>query len=329
MKRTRLGRSGPSVSAIGLGFWQAGSRLWSSSMTANELRLALEAARSHGIDFLDTAEVYGWGGSELMLGEALRAAGRDSFIVASKVGGFRVSSYEVVSSVKSINRRLGSAVDLIQLHWPPPAWSDLCEPIKGLERAVSYGLAHYYGLSNFDSADLEKALECGKKLEPVSDQVQYSLAFRAPEIRLKPLLESQGMALIAWSPLAKGALAGARPTSPAQRLDRVFSEASRDERLQSALGDVASKLGLTKAQLALAWVASKNAIPIPGFRNPRRVEEIGRAGDVELPEWAVKTLDEASAKYVERWGPSVWTSRSTRLIPATLQKIFIRLLGGI
>ncbi|MEM1873722.1 MAG: aldo/keto reductase [Acidilobaceae archaeon] len=317
------------MSAIGLGFWQAGSRLWSSSMTIGDLVRALEVALETGLSLLDTAEVYGLGRSEEMLGEALRAVGREGFVVASKVAGFRVGERDVVRAVEAINKRLGSVVDVIQLHWPPPVWSDFCEPVRGLERAVAEGLAHYYGLSNFDAEEVERALECSKRIEPVSDQVQYSLAFRAPEARLKPLLDSRGLSLIAWSPLAKGALAGAKPTSLAQRLDPVFGEASRDEKLQRALESAASRLGATKAQVALAWLVAKGSIPIPGFRRSERVREIAGAALLDLSESVVRELDEASRRYLERWGSRVWSSRATRLAPALLQRVAIALLGGI
>ncbi|MEM4680779.1 MAG: aldo/keto reductase [Acidilobaceae archaeon] len=313
---------------MGLGLWQAGSRLWSSQLSSKDLAEALEIARSFGIDLLDTAELYGWGRSEALLGQALSIVGREGFFVASKVAGFRTSSDEVVKAVAAIDRRLGFSVDLIQLHWPPPFWIDLCRPIRGLEKAVSEGLAHYYGLSNFDVDLIEKALECSKRLEPVSDQVQYSLAFRTPELKLKPFLDSRGLTLIAWSPLAKGALAGARPTSLAQRFDRVFFEASKDWELQKALETVSAKLKASKAQIALAWLVTKKAIPIPGFRNPKRGEEIARAGTLELPEWAIRELDEASQKYLNKWGSAVWSSRM-RLVPALLQKVALRVLGGV
>lgn len=298
-------------------------------MTIGDLVRALEVALETGLSLLDTAEVYGLGRSEEMLGEALRAVGREGFVVASKVAGFRVGERDVVRAVEAINKRLGSVVDVIQLHWPPPVWSDFCEPVRGLERAVAEGLAHYYGLSNFDAEEVERALECSKRIEPVSDQVQYSLAFRAPEARLKPLLDSRGLSLIAWSPLAKGALAGAKPTSLAQRLDPVFGEASRDEKLQRALESAASRLGATKAQVALAWLVAKGSIPIPGFRRSERVREIAGAALLDLSESVVRELDEASRRYLERWGSRVWSSRATRLAPALLQRVAIALLGGI
>jgi len=294
------------------------------------VRRALEEALSHGINFLDTAEVYGGGLSEEVLGEAVRALGRESFIVASKVAGYRVTGGSVVRGVEGVNRRLGFKVDVIQLHWPPPYPWPLCWPLRGLEEAVARGLAGYYGLSNFPRSLLERALECTKRFEPISNQVQYSLAYRTPELDLVPFMREKGLALIAWSPLAKGALAGLKDAmTPAQRGDKVFSRASRDTALQEALEAVARRHSASKAQIALAWLVARGAIPIPGFRSPERVAEYARAAGIELGEDDLKLLDEVSSKYVTLWGRSYGELRLMRFIPATIQRVAITLMGGI
>ncbi|MEB3851248.1 MAG: aldo/keto reductase, partial [Desulfurococcales archaeon] len=289
------------------------------------------AALERGVSLFDTAEVYGWGRSERLLGEALRAHGAgDEVVIASKVGGFRVARGLVARGVEAINRRLGRTVDVVQAHWPPPAWVPLCGVVRALEDAVLRGLAHHYGLSNYPAPLVERALECARRVEPVSDQVQYSLAYRSPENRLQPLLRSRGLALVAWSPLAKGALAGAgRPRDPAQRGDPVFREAARDPALQGALDRVSSRLGIPRATAALAWLVSRGAIPIPGTRRPGRVAEIALAGEVELPGWAVEELDAASRRYLERWGRCYGALRFMRLIPCWAQYLAIRLAGGV
>lgn len=332
MRYTTLGKSGLRVSFVGLGFWQAGSRLWSYRNGGLRERVseALGVALSHGVNLLDTAEVYGGGLSEEVLGGAVRALSREGFVVASKVAGYRVTGGSIIKGVEGINRRLGFTVDLIQLHWPPPYPWPLCWSIRGLEEAVSRGLAGYYGLSNFPRGLLEEALQCSKRVEPVSNQVQYSLAFRAPEVDLVPFMRERGLTLIAWSPLAKGALAGLREASTvAQRGDRVFRVASGDEVLQKALEEVASRNRVSKAQVALAWLISSGAIPIPGFRNPARVEEYARAADVELSEDDMRVLDEASSKYLYLWGRGYGELRAMRFIPAVVQRLAIAVMGGI
>ncbi len=328
MRHATLGRRGPRVSVVGLGFWQAGGKMWKAGDV--DFEAVVRAAVEEGINFFDTAEVYGWGRSEETLGRALKAAGAgDDVVVASKVGGFRVTRGQILGAVEAINRRLGRTVDLIQLHWPPPAWIPLCRVVRALEEAVKKGLAHYYGLSNFPAPLLEEALECASSIEPVSNQVQYSLAYRVAENKLKPLMDERGLALIAWSPLARGALAGAgAPRDPAQK-DRVFKTAAMDQSLQEALDKAARSLGATRAQVALAWLISKGAIPIPGTRRPERVREYAGAAELSLPAETMEALNRASEKYKTMWGTCYNSLSYLRYTPCWLQYITLRVRGGI
>ncbi len=331
MKYTRLGRSGPRISVVGLGFWQAGGRSWRSPGGGEWVSRVVAAGVEHGITFLDTAEIYGWGRSERLLGEAVRKHGvRDEVVVASKLGGFRVNYWLARRGIEGINRRLGFTVDLIQHHWPPPYWVPLCSVVRALERLVAEGRASYYGLSNYPASLMEKAFECSRRIEPVSNQVQYSLAYRSPENRLLPHSRERGYKLIAWSPLAKAALAGAtRPGDPAQKADPVYRAAAKDERLQNALDRVAGKHGATRAQVALAWLIAKGAVPIPGTRKRERVREIAGAAELALDPSDLKLLDSASEKYVTRWGRTYRALWYMRLIPFTIQALALFAMRGV
>ena len=338
MKRVSLGRTGEMVSAIGLGFWQAGSPLWGTKgrMGSREAASLLEAAIGAGITLVDTAEVYGWGESERLLGEALvRLHRRGDLLVATKVAGFRWGEGSIVKAVRASRARLGvESIDLVQHHWPPPAYAGVCRVARGLERLVDEGIARYVGVSNYSTGDLERLVECMKRHEPVSNQIQYSLAYRKPENRLLPLHRRLGVTTIAWSPLAKGALAhGGDPrealsrATRAQKSDPVFRRALRDEVLQGALGRVAEREGLTRAQVALAWLVARGALPIPGTRRRERVLEYARAGEVELSPGSLRELDEASRGYVG--GGDYDALGAMRIVPAFLQAIVIRLMGGV
>ncbi|GBF09716.1 putative oxidoreductase, aldo/keto reductase family [Aeropyrum pernix] len=330
----RLGRTGPRVSRVGLGLWQFGSPMWGGkALSADVLARGLSIAVEEGINLLDTAEVYGMGSSERMLGEAIRRLNaREDFVIVSKVAGFRSTAGDIVRGVRGIAGRLGSAPDVILHHWPPPVYSRLCSVVRGLEQAVNEGLAGYYGFSNYGEDLLGDALSCTRRLEPVADQILYNLAYRTPEQRLIPLIRQHGMTPIAWSPLAKGALAGFRgePTR-AQASDPVFRTALEDTGLQEALESVARRLGASKASVALAWVAYKGAVPIVGWRRPERVREAASAARLKLGEEDVALLDEASKRYVTFWGSSYSPPglRRIRLIPGALQRLAIRLWGGI
>ncbi len=332
MKYTRLGRRGPRISVVGLGFWQAGSPLWRGrdKLVLENIVKGVEAAVERGINFFDTAEIYGWGRSEELLGSALKKAGhRGEAIIASKVAGFRTTRSSVVKAGRGIARRLGRPPDLIQYHWPPPLYARLCSIIRGLEDLIDQGLASYIGLSNFPEPLLRKAIECTRRHEIVSNQVQYSLAHRVAENRLKPFMEEKGLTLIAWSPLAKGALAGKKEADvPAVKSDPVFRRAARDTELQEALAHVARKHGASKAQVALAWIIARGGVPIPGFRRAERVVENAAAASIELDAEDLELLDNASEKY-RRLTSCYNDLRHLRYIPGFMQWLVIRGMGGI
>lgn len=332
--RVQLGRGGPRVSRVGLGLWQFGSRLWrGSGLGSDVVSRGVASALELGLNLFDTAEVYGWGRSESMLGDALRSTGlRGEAVVVTKVGGFRSSPGDVVKGVRRSAARLGFEPDVVLHHWPPPLYSGVCGPVRGLERAVSEGLAHYYGLSNYGEGLIEEALSCARRLEPIALQAQYSLAYRAPENRLLHLARERGLGVMAWSPLAKGALAGFKGSpTPAQRGDPVFRAAARDGRLREAIGLVAGRLGVSRAEVALAWVAAKGAVPIVGWRRPERIASAARAASLRLGAEDLELLDRASERYRLLWGreyrpPGI--SR-IRLVPGFLQRVARALMGGI
>ncbi len=327
--RAKIG--GLTVYPVGLGFWQAASGSWGTRSSPAPVDEIVSAALDEGIDFFDTAEIYGWGESERLLGAALRR--HDSLhkaVVASKVAGFRASRHSVLKAARGIASRLGRPPDLLQHHWPPPLPATVCMAARALEEAVLRGLASEWGVSNYSGAELARAAECARRLEPVSDQVQYSLAYRVAERDVFPVASRLGAAVIAWSPLAKGALAGARrPSAGAQRSDPVFREAARDEALQAALDRAAERLGASRAQVALAWVIQKGAIPIPGTRRPERVREYAAAARLTLPQDVIDMLEDASRAYLERWGRSYRALHWLRLVPAPIQYIVIRASGGV
>lgn len=312
---------------VGLGMWEIGSRSWGGSPSlAGDV---VGEAHAWGITLFDTAEVYGNGKSEEALGAAVRSLGiRDEVVVATKVAGFRPSGYFIVKGAAASARRLGFTPTLLQLHWPPPIWVPLCSAVRGLEDALRAGLAEYIGVSNFPADELERANQCLRRAELVSDQVEYSLAYRTPELELIPKAREMGVSIIAYSPLAKGALVGAKASAVAQRLDRRFSVVSRDNVLIRAVDEVAARLRATRAQVAIAWLVRKGAVPIPGTRRPERVGELARAAELNLSEEDVGLLDRASEKYLRAWGEAYSNLRALRYVPCGLQYLGIRLLGG-
>lgn len=327
MRYIRLGKHGPQVSVIGLGLWQLGQKVWGrlGSAPREIIRVTIE----HGITLYDTAEIYGNGLSEKLLGEALRSERirREEVVIATKLAGFNASNKErALRSLRASLERLGTNyVDLYQIHWPPPKWCKLCDVLRGLEEAVERGLIRYIGLSNFPVEDVEEARACLRKYDIVSVQFQYSLAYRAPEKDLIPYLKKEGIGALAWSPLAKGALTGeAKERNFARLTDPVYRKASRDTELLMTLKEIANNHDSTPAQIALAWLIAKGVVPIPGARKVSHVISNAKAAEIVLSDAEVRMLDETSAKYLGTYGGF---SPLGRNVPCVVQRLMLRIIG--
>ncbi|MEB3755794.1 MAG: aldo/keto reductase [Desulfurococcales archaeon] len=313
---------------IYIGLWQAGSRLWSST-NVNKVRKAIQRAIELGLTYFDTAEIYGWGRSERLLGNIVKEF-KDVFIV-SKVGGFRWTENDIIKAANKIRGRLGrDSVDLLLSHWPPPFYANVCRVIQGLEKAVDLGYASNIGLSNYPSNLLEKAVQCTRKYEIKTNQIQYSLAYRTPELYIIQKARKLNITIMAWSPLAKGALASSTRRRELARIsDPVYKKAIGDNQLHKTLEHIGRKLKLTKAQVAISWVQSKGIDSIVGVRKIYHVEELAKIKEYILPDWAIQQLDRISREYIEMWGTKYKPLRKMRIIPGFIQLLFIKLMGGV
>ncbi len=310
MKRVSLGRSGPKVSEIGIGMWQAGGKSWGADVADADCQEAMERAVELGINLVDTAEAYGDGHSEEVVGKAIRAAGRDNVFIATKVAGEHLRPRDVERACRASQKRLGvREIDLYQIHWPNPwALSPIPETMKALERLQRDGRIRHIGVSNFDVRDLEEARSALSRTDIVSDQVQYSLLHREPEAGLVRYAKREGIALLAWSPLAKGALLGKystakRPQDPIRSENDFFRpENLRVEApLVSLIQRTAKAHGKTPAQVALRWLAEHpGVIPIPGAKRPAQSEENAGAAGWSLTRAERVALDRASTRVLAR-----------------------------
>ncbi len=298
MEYVRLGSSDLKVSIVGLGTWQF-SEAWGVTdyVVAKEVvRKAVEV----GINFFDTAAVYGMGLSEQFLGRALRELGvkREEVIIATKLPGELLSHHDVLRGTKRCLERLGTDyIDLMQVHWPP-AWHNFptCEYMRALEKLVDLGKIRYVGVSNFPTEMLDYARTCLSRTDVVSEQVRYNLIERDVEKEILPYTRWAGMSIIAWSPLAKGALTGKYTPENLPKFedirstDPVFHPENfrKVYEVVKALREVGEKYGRTPAQVALNWLitSSPNVVVIPGAKRPEQVEQnAGAAG------WRLKFED--------------------------------------
>jgi len=281
------------ASVIGLGTWQFGSREWGyGEAYAGEVAPALvRRAFELGITFIDTAEIYGMGRSERIVGAALDPR-PDGVIVATKLLPILPLPAITARRARASRARLGvDAIDLYQLHFPNP----LVPPrttMRGLRDLLDDGVIRRAGVSNHSLVrwrTAERAL--GRPV--VSDQVRFSLANPAPRWDLVPYAQDHGRVVIAYSPLAQGLLAE-RPEATAEpgrsarwarRRNLLTRERNRRRAgpLLATLADVARTHGATPAQVALAWVVGHgNVIAIPGARTIEQLEENAAAADLEL-----------------------------------------------
>ena len=284
MRHVEVG--GVRVSAIGLGTWQFGGE-WgyglehARTVAPAIIRRALEL----GITLIDTAEAYGGGASELVVGQAIRDAARDPFIATKFTPVLPIASVMLDHAERS-RRRLGvAAIDLYQIHWPNPIM-----PIRfqadGLRRVLDSGVARHVGVSNH-SLGRWQAMEQALGRPVLSNQVEFSLAQPRPARTLVPWAAAHDRIVIAFSPLAQGMLlADRQPTMNAARWIRRLlgtPQAGDLRELRGVIRDVAAAHAATSAQIALAWlIGHPNVVAIPGARTVEQLESNALAADLDL-----------------------------------------------
>ncbi|HVF13003.1 MAG TPA: aldo/keto reductase family protein [Acidimicrobiales bacterium] len=313
MRYRRLGASELMVSEISLGSW-----LTYGSAVETERGLAcVRRAFEVGINFFDTANVYGGGGAESFLGEALSGVDRASYILATKAffampGGEKgLSRAQIRTEAEASLRRLRTDyVDLYQCHRYDPT-VPLEETMEALTELVRQGKARYLGFSEWTVEQIEAALAIPGVERFVSSQPEYSILWRKIEPDILRVCEREGISQIVWSPLAQGALTGkykpgARP--PAGSRAAIESTASwmgrwRDDSVLEAvqrLRPLADDLGLSMAQMALAWVLRRPdvASAITGASRPEQIDDNVGAVGATLDDATLAAIDEAVAGVV-------------------------------
>ena len=298
MKTTRLGSSGPEISVVGFGTWEAGGAAWGPEVPDERTIEAIRTAANSGITWVDTAEVYGGGRAEKLVGAALK--GRDDVMVFTKVAssgagtGYRPD--QVRAAAEGSLRRLGrEVIDLYQIHWPSSEVA-LEETWGAMAQLVDDGLVRYIGVSNFDRRRIEV---CEKVRHVDSLQPHFSMLFQEGRDDLFPFCESNGTGVIAYGPLAYGLLTGALTKDTTFSDDdwrggghgmRYYDQLFAGNRFHANLDKVeqlkpiADRLRITLPQLALAWVFHQKGVTgaIAGSRSPEHVKDNAGAGSVEL-----------------------------------------------
>jgi aryl-alcohol dehydrogenase-like predicted oxidoreductase len=315
MRRRQLGSSGIEVSEISLGSWLT----YSGGVEREQARACVDAAFEAGINFIDTANVYGRGAAETLLGEVLAGRERSSYVLATKVY-FSMSDGDRGLSAEQIHKQIDASlqrlrtdyVDLYQCHRYDPE-TPLQETMDALGEVVRAGKARHIGFSEWPAQKIAESLALPGAERWVSSQPQYSMLWRAPEAEVIPLCEREGISQIVWSPLAQGVLTGKyRPGEAPPPDSRAASESMGGfiERLieprvleaVQRLAPVAEQAGLTMVQLALAWVLRQPnvASAIVGASRPEQVRANAAASGIVLSDDTLAAIDEALGDAVVR-----------------------------
>ncbi len=303
-----LGQTALRIPRLGVGTWAWGDRFfwnYGRDYHRGDLEEAFAIALERGMAFFDTAEVYGMGRAERFLGEMLRDLPAQ-VVVASKFFPFpwRVRRAALGRALRGTLKRLGKArVDLYQIHFPwPPRGPDFW--VSALADAVQAGLVGAAGVSNYNAEQMRRAYAIlqARDIPLASNQVHYSLLHRAPEYNgVLHACRELGVTLIAYSPLEMGLLTGKyTPENPpggvrSRRYSRGYL--ARIRPLIGLMREIGQQHGgKTPAQIALNWVMSKGAVPIPGAKNARQAESNAGALGWQLTAAEIAALDEASEK---------------------------------
>ena len=319
MKTRRLGWTDLEITTVGLGTWAVGGGDYQygwgpqdDDESVKAIRRALEA----GVNWIDTAPIYGLGRSEEVVGRAIKGIS-PAPIVATKCGLVwndereqwgQLKADSVRAEVDASLRRLDiERIDLYQIHWPNPD-EDIEEAWEAVTDLVKQGKVRYGGVSNFNVEQLERAGKIGRV---ASLQPPYSMLRRGVEDTVLPYCAGEGIGVIAYSPMQKGLLTGkfsperaaALPESDHRSRDNMFKEPELAANLEvvEGLKKIAAESGRTPAQLAIAWVLRRPEVTaaIVGTRKPEQIEETVTAGDWELSR---EEIDAVEALLVKREG---------------------------
>ncbi len=282
MEYKKLGKSDLRVSRIGLGTWQFGTKGW-RFLNREEMKKVLNKALDSGINFIDTAEVYGGGVSETVIGEVLKERGdRDDLVIATKVAPSHFKYKDVIKAAnKSLERLQIDTIDLYQLHWPNN-YVPLSETMKAMEQLVREGKVRYIGLSNFPPCLTRDAINALKDNEIISNQVKYNILERDIENYIWPAMKEHGIVIIAYSPLAMGFLTGKYDESTVfpeedYRANHYLYKNKENYRkvleINKLLKEIGEKYSKTVPQVAINWLLKfDDVFPIPGAKSIAHIE---------------------------------------------------------
>ena len=304
-----LGNSDLALTRIGFGAWAIGGGDWQFAwgpQDDNESIEAIHRALELGVNWIDTAAVYGLGHSEEVVGKALKSASQKPYVF-TKCSMVWDESREIKRSLKQIRREVEESlkrlqvetIDLYQIHWPNPD-EEIEEGWATMADLKSAGKVRWIGVSNFSVAQMERAL----KIAPITSlQPPYSMINRSIEAEILPFCETNGIGIINYSPMQSGLLTGAMtkeraaafPKDDFRRNAKAFQQPQLDRNLKLAelLGEIAGRHGVSAGVVAIAWTLAKPGITaaIVGGRSAKQVDGVMPATEFRLTEQEVTEIN--------------------------------------
>lgn len=268
MEYKYLGKTKEKLSEIGIGTWQLGKNL-------EENKKAINLAIENGINFIDTAEVYG---TENFIGKVIE--GKDNLFIATKVWATHFRYESVLQACERSLKNLEiEQIGLYQLHWPNPG-IDIKETMRAMEKLVYEGKIKYIGVSNFNKEELKNAQEAMEKYEIVSNQVEYNIIERTPELNLMDYMKKERITLLAYSPFAHGA---------------VFKK--KYKKVMEELESIGKRYNRTSGQVLLRWLIQKDiVIPLTKASNPEHMKENINATNFDINQNDIEVIDNLTPK---------------------------------
>lgn len=325
MTYSRIAQINMEVSKIALGCWAfAGGSNWGPQNDEDSMN-TVDAAISHGINVLDTAEGYGDGYSESVIGRALKNR-RHEVVIATKPAPSRSTYPELQKACNESLKRLGTDyIDLYQQHWPNHD-VPLEETVGGMERLKEQGKIRAFGVCNYGTGDLDSLLAHGK---PVTNQLAYSLIWRAIEFEVQPKCEKNGIGILCYSPIAQGLLTGKYRSAddvPVGRARTKHFAGSREQARHGRPGaetetfdaidrirTISRQSGFSMLELSVGWLLQQPAVTsvLTGARTPEQLSQNAAAADAALPSDVVDELTRVTddLKHILGTNPDPWADR--------------------
>lgn len=297
MEYTNLGKTKIKISKIGIGTWQWGTKSWGygTTYTFNDLKEAFELAYDNGINFIDTAEMYGGGKSEEIIGELVKDI-RDEIVIASKVWPTHITYKGVLKAFERSSKRLQTDyIDLYYVHFPNP-FIRKESTAKAFNELYEQGKIRAIGVSNFN---LKRMIKFDQLVEGKlsANQVNYSLLKRKPEKDLLPYCKENDITLVAYSPLDQGAITGkynekSLPKDIWRRINTTFTSKNmkKIKPLINLLGEIAESHGVKPANIALRYLIEQGAVPLVGVKKKEHVEGIIATLDLNLKKEEIEKI---------------------------------------